>query len=204
VDAEELIRQTSASVRSALDAAQRRADEIVSQAEQEAQRIRAKAEAEAQERLDQVRQALEKLEAGLGGKAVPQRSNRDSQAPEPEPEPEPKTPEPEPEAPEPEPEASEPQPAPAEPVPTGKVSTEELIEQLKAGDQSTKSKPEPAVHASNEAPGDDAGAARLVAMKLALDGTAREEARRQLATDYDLADLDALLEDVYSRVGGQV
>jgi hypothetical protein len=44
-------------------------------------------------------------------------------------------------------------------------------------------------------------AARLVAMKLALDGTAREEARRQLATDYDLADLDALLEDVYSRVG---
>ncbi|MEK6273610.1 MAG: hypothetical protein AABM42_13360 [Actinomycetota bacterium] len=44
-------------------------------------------------------------------------------------------------------------------------------------------------------------AARLVAMKLALDGTAREEARRQLATDYDLADLDALLQDVYSRVG---
>jgi hypothetical protein len=49
--------------------------------------------------------------------------------------------------------------------------------------------------------GGQEAAARLVAMKLALDGTAREEARRQLATDYDLADLDALLEDVYSRVG---
>jgi hypothetical protein len=39
-------------------------------------------------------------------------------------------------------------------------------------------------------------------MKLALDGTAREEARKQLAAAYDVTDLDALLDDVYSRVGG--
>ena len=65
MDFEGLIRQTSESVRLALDAAQRRAEEIVQEAEAEAERIRAAAEAKARERLDQVRQALEQLEAGL-------------------------------------------------------------------------------------------------------------------------------------------
>jgi hypothetical protein len=195
VDAEELIRQTSESVRSALDAAQRRADEIVSGAEQEAQRIRAKAEAEARESLDQVRVALEKLEAGLGAKPVPQGSNRDSQAPQPEPE----TPEPEAEAPE--REMSEPQPAPAEQAPTGKVSTEELIEQLKAGGQPAKREVAPTPEPRGEGSSDDAGAARLVAMKLALDGASRVQARERLAADYEVADLDSLLDEVYSKVG---
>jgi vacuolar-type H+-ATPase subunit H len=197
VDAEGLIRQASESVRSALDAAQRRADEIVSEAEAEAQRIRATAESEARERLDEVRRALEQLEAGLGATSAPRSASRDSQAPEPKP----KAPEPEAEAQEPEPQVSEPQPAPAEPAPMGKVSTEELIEQLRAGDQSARSKPEPAAQASNAAPGDDAGAARLVAMKLALDGTERDEARKQLAAHYELADLDSLLDEVYARAG---
>jgi hypothetical protein len=38
-------------------------------------------------------------------------------------------------------------------------------------------------------------------MNLALDGTSRDEARRRLAADYDLPDLDALLEEVYSKAG---
>ena len=38
-------------------------------------------------------------------------------------------------------------------------------------------------------------------MKLALDGTSREAAREQLAGEYDVADLDGLLDDVYSRAG---
>jgi hypothetical protein len=197
VDAEELIKQTSENVRSALDAAQRRADEIVSGAEQEAQRIRAKAEAEARERLDQVREALEKLEAGLTATPVPRGSNRDSQAPQPESQ----TPEPEAEAPEAEPEMPEPQPAPAEPAPTGKVSTEELIEQLKAGGQPAKREAEPRPQPRDEGSSDDAGAARLVAMKLALDGASRDQAREQLAADYEVADLDSLLDEVYSKVG---
>ena len=50
-------------------------------------------------------------------------------------------------------------------------------------------------------PKDDAGAARLVAMKLALDGTSRDEARKQLAGDYEIADLDSLLDEVYSKAG---
>jgi cell division initiation protein len=161
MDAEQLIKETSETVRSALESAQRRADEIVREAEAEAQRIRASAEAEARERLDQVRQALERLEAGLGAGSAPQeRSTEAAQKParsakQPS--------EPEPDAPEPEPAS-----APA---------------------------------ASNQAPGDDAGAARLVAMKPALDGTSRDEARKQLAADYHVDDLDSLLDDVYAKAG---
>ncbi|MEK6328458.1 MAG: hypothetical protein AABM66_13185 [Actinomycetota bacterium] len=191
MDAEELIRQTSESVRSALEAAQRRAGEIVREAEEEAQRIRGKAEAEARERLDQVRQALERLEAGLRAGTAPQ---------EPSAQPKPEAAKSEREPSEPESETSEPEPAPPEPQP-GKASTEELIEKLKAGGQSANAEPEPAVAASNQVPGDDAGAARLVAMKLALDGTARDEARKQLAADYEVADLDSLLDEVYAKAG---
>jgi hypothetical protein len=187
MDAEELIRQTSESVRSALEAAQRRADEIVREAEAEAQRIRATAEAEARERLDQVRRALEQLEAGLGARSAPRKPSAKpkSQAAKPEPS-------------QSESEPRESELAPAEPPP-GKVSTEELIERLKTGGQSTNAESEPA--APNEAPSDDAGGARLVAMKLALDGTARDEARRQLAAEYEVDDLDSLLDEVYAKAG---
>jgi hypothetical protein len=165
VDAEELIRQASESIRSALDAAQRRADEIVREAEAEAQRIRSRAETEARERLDEVREALERLEAGLTGAAAPP-------APAPESAPKAAAAEPEPRKPPEEPKAPGPEP-----------------------------QPEPPRKATIEAPNADAGAARLVAMKLALDGTPRDEARAQLAADYDLADLDALLEEVYAKAG---
>jgi len=189
MDAEELIRQTSESVRSALEAAQRRADEIVREAEAEAQRIRATAEAEARERLDQVRRALEQLEAGLGARSAPRTSST---------KPKPQAAKSEPPQTGPQPRESE--PAPAEPPP-GKVSTEELIERLKAGGQSTNAESEPAAAVPNEAPRDDAGGARLVAMKLALDGTARDEARKQLAAEYEVDDLDSLLDEVYAKAG---
>jgi TolA-binding protein len=156
MDGEQIVREMAERVRALVDDAERRAAEIVREAEAEAQRIRGEAEAEARQRLDQVRQALERLEAGLGAGSAP-----------------------------------------------GESSTEPAPEAAKSeisSSQPEAREPEPAAIASNEAPSDDGGAARLVAMKLALDGTSREEARRQLATDYDLADLDALLEDVYSRV----
>jgi hypothetical protein len=167
MDAEELIKQTAEKVRAALDGAQERADEIVREAEAEAQRIRSRAEAEARERLDQVREALERLEAGLGGAVT-------SQASEPPAAKAPQAEKGEPQAPVPVEE-----PAPPEPEPEAARASE----------------------ASNEASGDDAGAARLVAMKLALDDTPRDEARRRLAAEYDLPDLDGLLEDVYSKAG---
>jgi membrane protein involved in colicin uptake len=159
MDAEQLIKETSEAVRSALESAQRRADEIVREAEAEAQRIRAEAEAEARERLDQVRQALERLEAGLGAESAPQpRSTEATETP------------------------AEPAPQPSEPVVDAPAPA-----------------PEPEAAASNA--GDDAGAARLVAMKLALDGTSRDEARKQLAGDYHVDDLDSLLDDVYAKAG---
>jgi len=161
MDAEQLIKETSEAVRSALESAQRRADEIVREAEAEAQRIRAEAEAEARERLDQVRQALERLEAGLGTGSTPQpRSTEVTETP------------------------AEPPPQPSEP---------------EADAPEPEAQPEAASAASNA--GDDAGAARLVAMKLALDGTSRDEARKQLAGDYQVDDLDSLLDDVYAKAG---
>jgi DivIVA domain-containing protein len=49
--------------------------------------------------------------------------------------------------------------------------------------------------------GDEAGA-RLIALNMALSGTPREETAAYLAEHYDLADAEALLDDVYSRAGG--
>jgi hypothetical protein len=54
---------------------------------------------------------------------------------------------------------------------------------------------EPASSARN---GDEAGA-RLIALNMALSGTPREETAAYLAEHYDLADPEALLDDVYSR-----
>ena len=49
-------------------------------------------------------------------------------------------------------------------------------------------------------PSDEAGA-RLIALNMALGGTPREETARYLAEHFELADPDALLDDVYSRAG---
>jgi DivIVA domain-containing protein len=46
--------------------------------------------------------------------------------------------------------------------------------------------------------GDEAGA-RLIALNMALSGTPRAETAAYLAEHYDLADAEALLDDVYSR-----
>jgi DivIVA domain-containing protein len=48
--------------------------------------------------------------------------------------------------------------------------------------------------------GDEAGA-RLVALNMALEGTPREETAAFLAEHYEVADLDALLDDVYASAG---
>ena len=48
---------------------------------------------------------------------------------------------------------------------------------------------------------DDSQAARLVAMKMALDGASRGEIASELDTSYKLADRDALLDDVLAKAG---
>jgi DivIVA domain-containing protein len=82
------------------------------------------------------------------------------------------------------------EPEAAEPPPTPPPSPEAI--------------PEPTVvevAPAPEPPGDDAGA-RLIVLNMALGGTPREEAARYLAEHFELDDPDALLDDVYSRVGG--
>jgi hypothetical protein len=197
MDAEKLIREAADAVRGALDDAQRRADEIVAEAkaqaervrgeaEEAAKRIRSEAEGQAERRLDEVRSALDQLQGRLSGAEASGSAPAGSDTPRSEVEPGPVTvPEPEPPAtPEPVP-APAPEPAPA-PVPEPTPPPGETDR--------------PAAGANGERGGDDA-AARLVAMKLALDGSSREEAREQLAADYDVADLDALLDEVYSKAG---
>jgi hypothetical protein len=206
-DAKSLAEQAAATVQEAIEAAEKRAEEIVAHAEEEAASIRARAESEARERIERAQGAVDRLlrqadelraavtslgsEVGDGGAgaevpAAPEIDPTPVTVPEPEPvrEPEP-TP---PTTPEPEP-PLEPEPQPPEvpePVPPGgdRRSTEQLLEQLKGG----AAKP-------------DEAAARLVAMKMALDGSPREDVERHLAESYELPRADRLLDDVYARVG---
>lgn len=53
------------------------------------------------------------------------------------------------------------------------------------------------------APGAGPEGARLVALNMALNGTPREEAARYLADNFQLEDQEAILDDVYSRIGGR-
>jgi hypothetical protein len=207
-DADKLASQAAERVRKAIESAEAKARQIVADAEKEADRIRSRAEADATERIERARAAVDRLVSqadelrdaigGLGrdaagsgdasaeSPAAPEIDPTPATVPEPEParEPEPTppmTPEPEP-AHEPEPQPPEvPEPSP----PSGdRLSTQELLEQLKA---------------RNSRP--DEGAARLVAMKMALDGKPRDEVERHLAENYELASAGALLDDVYSRAG---
>lgn len=63
--------------------------------------------------------------------------------------------------------------------------------------------PQPQAHAAKMTNGngssDNAGA-RLVAMKMALDGASREDVQKHLASSYDVSSSDELLDDVFARV----
>jgi hypothetical protein len=178
MDAEKLAEQAAARVREVVDEAEHRAKEIIAQAEAEGARIRERAEVEARQRIESARRALDDLEGRLGGE--PARSEVEP-GPVVVPEPEPPVPETDPSpvtVPEPAP-PTEPEPMPPripEPQPPG-----------------PEENGEPA--AGNEQ------AARLVAMKMALDGASREEIDERLAA-YGVADREALLEEVLSRASG--
>src|SRR4051794_31240390 len=186
MDAKKLVDQVAQSVRETIDEAQQQADEIVKEAEAqakrvreeadrlrgEAERIRADAEADARRRLDEVQTALKDLQGRLSGRPSGEVDPGPVTVPEPTPAPVPEpTPEPVPEpTPEPPP---EPTPEPV-PEPTPPVETPAAADTAHAN--------------GNAAGGDSDAAARLVAMKLALDGTSRDDAREQLAAEYEVAD----------------
>lgn len=190
-------------MREVLDSAQDRAKEIVSDAEDkardlianaedEARTIRDRAEDEAQQRLAQVRDALIGIEGAITSSPAKAAANEPSaeidpgpvEVPEPMPpvEPEPSPPaEPEPMPPdEPEPFPSEPEiepPAPAEPD----RESPEMVNGFR-GERSH-----------------DATAARIVAMKMALDGADRDQISGHLDDNYDIEASEKLLDDVMTR-----
>jgi DivIVA domain-containing protein len=59
----------------------------------------------------------------------------------------------------------------------------------------------PAAPPPDGARSDDEAGARLVALNMALEGTPRDETARFLGEHYEVADLDALLDDVYASAG---
>jgi hypothetical protein len=183
-DAEQIVRDVADRVRQLVTEAEERAAQIVRDAEVDAQRIRERAEAEARQRVAEVRSALDELQ-GKFGASSPASEVEPEPAPPPEPEP-PAVPEPTPDP------VPNPIPAP-EPVPEPEPPI--VPEPAPPPDEGTPPQ------AGNGSPSDDEAAARLVAMNLALDGTSREDAKAQLASEYDLPDLDALIDEVYSRAG---
>ena len=60
--------------------------------------------------------------------------------------------------------------------------------------------PEPAAAPSGDW-SDGSEGARLIALNMALNGTPREETAQYLRENFDVADEDALLDDVYARAG---
>ena len=167
-----------------VSAAQDRASQIVADAEEEAERIRERAESEAQDRLAKVREALASLEGAIGGSPSSEIDPGPAEVPEPMPpvEPEPSPPaEPEPMPPvEPEPSPPDPEiepPAPAQP--------DRGSPQLANGSSGDRSK--------------DSTAARIVAMKMALDGSSRDEISSHLHSHYEIDSSEKLLDDVMAR-----
>jgi len=200
MDAEKLVKDLSERVRDALAQADARAKEIVDEAEaralklvadaeSDAKRIRDRAEAEAETRLAKVRDAFSGLEGALGaGHAEAEVEPQPPPVPEPTP---PPIPEPTPPAePEPMPPA-EPEPMPPEP---------EIEPPAPAQPDREPPAAEPAAVAVNggAGKGDEIGA-RIVATKMALDGSSRDEIAAHLAEHYEVAEPEELLDFVMSR-----
>lgn len=119
--------------------------------------------------------------------------------PEPTPDPVPEPiPDPAPEpTPDPMPEPPVPEPAPEPPAAAGET-TEDLIAQLRAGP--ARSTPANGGGKTAPASGSDLGAARLVAMNLALDGNSRDQISTQLESEFgQISDVDGLLDEILAR-----
>jgi hypothetical protein len=71
-------------------------------------------------------------------------------------------------------------------------------ETAQAGPEAAVAPPEPAIEPK---PASDEQGARLVAMKLALDGKPRAEVAKQLRDEFGLEDTDTLVSDVFKRAG---
>jgi cell division septum initiation protein DivIVA len=201
MDAAKLVDDLTGRVRAALDEAEEKAREIVADAEDKAKeliagaeadaaKIRERAESEAHDRLAQVREALASLEGSFGASPSSEIDPGPAEVPEPMPpvEPEPSPPvEPEPQPP------AEPEPMPPDPEiePRARAEPDRDAPQLAQVAVATNGFSRDRSH--------DATAARIVAMKMALDGSTRGEIESHLDENYEIEASDKLLDDVMTR-----
>ena len=174
MNAEDLAERAAERVREIIAEAEQRAGEIVREAEDEAERIRSRAESDAHSRVEEARQALDELEERLG---APLRHGSEAD------------------------QTREQDAKPRRPKTSRRAKAEPKA-------KATAPEPErPALPAAEVEPSPpsaragDAQAVRLVAMKLALDGTPSEAAKQELASQYDLPDLGSLVDEVYAKAG---
>ena len=180
-----------------IEAAEAKAREIEADARREAEDLLSSAREQARDQVERAQRSVAKLvgqaddlreRVGAMADDVIGSSKPGAETPQPQPVPEP-SPEPVPEPTPPEPEVD---PSPVTvPEPTPPLDPEP--------EPPTIPEPQPdppaAVNGSNEQ------AARLVAMKMALDGSSRDAVAKHLASTYGLDDSDGILDAVFERVG---
>lgn len=191
------------SVRSIVEAAEQKAREIESDARREAEELLSNAREQARDQIERAQRSVANLvgqadelrerigamaeEVTGGSSARAARTGPASETPQPETVPEP-GPEPVPEPGPPEPEVDPTPVTVPEPTPPREPEPEPP--------SIPEPSPEPPAPAAN---GADEQAARLVAMKMALDGASRDEVARHLADKYGLGDSGGLLDQVFER-----
>jgi DivIVA domain-containing protein len=179
-------------VASIVEAAEAKAKEIEADARREADELLSNSRSQARDQIERAQRSVAKLigqadelRERIGAMAEDVVGTEKGRAetdpgPQPVPEPAPPTPEVDPSpvtVPEPEP--------PREPEPEPPLIPE----------------PHPEPPAPAAANGADEQAARLVAMKMALDGSSREDVEKHLAANYELADTNELIDAVFERAG---
>ena len=188
-----LASDASDQVRSIIEAAEKTAADIRRRAEEEADQARTGADTEAQNRLSQVEEAtkvmlqrLEEMESELGSLLESLRTGANRLTAE----------------------LSLLQgsvgelratPAAAAEPEEGRAPTVEAPAAEEPEEGKAPTVEAPAEEAATP-PADDEGA-RLIALNMALNGTPRGETERYLAENFQLDDRDALLDEVYARVG---
>lgn len=92
--------------------------------------------------------------------------------------------------------------AAAEPAPAAPAEPERAAEPEPAEPEPPEPDPAPAASPAASPAGDGHEGARVIALNMALNGSPREETARYLAENFELENPDALLDEVYARVGG--
>jgi outer membrane biosynthesis protein TonB len=174
-------------VREVLEAA----DRVRAQAEADAERTRG-AVGRVGERADELRRRLDELSAAMTEAIAGLREELEALAAA---EPEAAPPKAKPAKPAPAPAEPEPAPAPAEPEPAPAPAEPEPA--LEPAEEAAALAAEPA--ATPEAPAPEG--ARLLALKMALDGRSRDETAAYLRDNFELDDPEALLDEVYAQAG---